>query len=71
MTEEEAKQKWCPFARVIDVIDEGQQSAVGAAVNRFSPHEPATPCLGSGCMAWRLSGSAAHQYGYCGLAGEP
>lgn len=54
MTEEEAKKKWCPFARAA--------SAIGpVAVNRMetsltedgSIADPDCLCLAAGCMMWR------------------
>lgn len=76
MTVEEAKAKWCPFARV------------ASGINRVSnPHDhmekqavSGCMCIADGCMAWRwnieeraevggyasVSPSATH--GYCGLA---
>ena len=86
-TEEEAKQKWCPFAG----------NAEGA--RQHGPHEHWTDerCIASECMAWRgkevLYDETNHEYkpdgmikeyrrkrwksfnlyqvGYCGLAGKP
>lgn len=81
MTEEEAKQKWCPFVRhTADGTD--------AASNRYATQSGATPeqqwnaCIGSACMAWRFNRDdwsenmstgaiTYHQGGYCGLAGKP
>ena len=59
MTEEEAKTKWCPFAR----------NGGEAGCNRLQ----STECLGSACMAWRWSEefADADTEGYCGLAGKP
>ena len=54
-TEEEAKAKWCPFARVSSY---GRESSW----NRTGPQRVGDPavlvpawslCLGSACMAWR------------------
>lgn len=64
LTEEEAKTKWCPFARVVGVFAAGNEPAVpghnrtvfsskGSAVEQKSP-APAS-CIASGCMAWRWS----------------
>ncbi len=56
MTEDEAKTKWCPFARVA-----GQMGgeAQGTSFNRWTTgaaggaSDPAA-CIGSACMAWRV-----------------
>jgi hypothetical protein len=52
MTEEEAKSKWCPHARVSD--DEAGDGATGGN-NRWLRARSAEECMciGSGCMAWR------------------
>lgn len=79
MTEEEAKTKWCPFARVPGISLGGH----GIAINRSTEDDPKqkslTPkCIGSDCMAWRedltrdeASQGFAAQSGHCGLAGNP
>ena len=77
MTEEEAKTKWCPHAR----IPSGEPAV---AVNRPEPYDNDVPhCLGSFCMAWRWLHKAGTDendqpnyyagpwQGYCGLAGRP
>lgn len=46
MTEEEAKAKWCPFAR-----EDG--GAGHGAANRDYAGKTMTPCIASLCMAWR------------------
>ena len=57
MTEDEAKQKWCPFARVSAV----QENSVTPSFNRAATKEAdtmtpaASKCIGSACMAWRWS----------------
>ena len=86
MTEEEAKQKWCPFANVY-VAYQG----TGASGNRgLSDTSTAQDwkgkalCIGSACMAWRWSDrvksynpeyqrplNAGEITGHCGLAGKP
>lgn len=60
MTEDEAKTKWCPFARVAVYTRGGFASdrSDPVVVNRDSTDtrtspDGATGCLGSGCMAWR------------------
>ena len=76
MTEDEAKTKWCPFARVAGPV---QSKAEGVSYNRWPPSDgtmktmlretPTARCIGSRCMAWRwhLKGTdpdliAARQY---------
>lgn len=80
MTEDEAKTKWCPFARV----DSG---FAGAGVcNRYPMRDPegcdtsrervmvndTVRCIASSCMAWRWDvPSYPGNGGSCGLAGKP
>jgi len=59
LTEAEAKKRWCPFARAHWSGNSGQDTYQG---NRFfaedgKTSDPATGCLGSGCMAWRWAGN--------------
>ena len=82
MTEDEAKQRWCPFVRM---------SPRSAIDNRGSnhPNPGNVNCIGSACMAWRATDNEikanpespvehgrardASDYvsaGYCGLAGK-
>lgn len=53
LTEDEAKTKWCPFARVRGKYDDGPTSAF----NRCPPFDnalvPECRCIASECMAWR------------------
>jgi len=78
MTEEEAKTKWCPYARL------GSSTSGLGGFNRFiSPAREAdfdgTRCVGSACMAFRwspdttleMSGHIVTRQGFCGLAGKP
>jgi hypothetical protein len=54
MTEEEAKDKWCPF--ILFRLGE-----IGGYTNRGDIYRPSTcKCIASGCMAWKKEG-------YCGL----
>jgi len=75
MTEEEAKELWCPFARLID----GQPPGA-AATNRSGPAAN-YHCIASKCMAWRWDMEITHSIehgsqmsktdkGHCGLAGK-
>jgi hypothetical protein len=65
MTEDEAKTKWCPQARL---------ASSGGSVNRYHVGGmgggvvSGSNCIASACMAWRETSS---QHGYCGLAGRP
>lgn len=68
MTEDQAREKWCPFSRTGLRTGQG-----GVAVNRHvtdGDSEPEiydeTRCIASDCMAWRSRGVG----GYCGLAGD-
>lgn len=68
ITEEEAKTKWCPFARL---------SEMGGTYNRVGP-AAGLYCIASACMTWRWGiNPGSEQYpagtriGYCGLAGKP
>lgn len=83
MTEEEAKTKWCPFARPSQNHPDECGEIRG---NRALPYEPRTYpdsclCLGSACMAWRWNKvlvrgcdeegdmmATSHTHGHCGLA---
>jgi len=59
MTEDDAKTKWCPWARA------PLHGGVGhIAINR--PERCDSRCIASGCMAWRWTGQS---HGYCGNAG--
>lgn len=71
MTEEEAKQKWCPFAR------DAESNPAG-----YTTTNTTAKCIGSECMAWRINrddwsenmstgARTYHHGGYCGLAGKP
>lgn len=67
VTEEKAKTKWCPFARVRDA------GASGVTSVNFT-NGKTIKCLASDCMAWREDtrfGEPGKHPGYCGLAGKP
>lgn len=82
-TEQEAKTKWCPFARV----GVGQE---GVGINRRNYDKPTVTeqycCIASACMAWRWQPQGSidrpmqfgpgnqtvkREIGFCGLAGRP
>lgn len=47
MTEDEAKTKWCPFARRL--FDWNEETSY----NRRKDDTPGSLCIASACMAWR------------------
>lgn len=65
LTENEAKQRWCPFARTLDFVQMGADEQLAAAsINRIqrwpSGDTDESPgflgrhrCIASECMAWR------------------
>lgn len=69
MTEDEARTKWCPFARAAEPQrfgDNGPMAPV-AAVNRGSDAlrdpswSPNVLCIASACMAWRFNPAEIEQ----------
>lgn len=54
MTEDEAKTKWCPFARV-DNTASNRPDATGSFNEAGWP-----PCVASACMAWRTVAEERH-----------
>lgn len=82
LSEEEAKTRWCPFARAALRWVESSMSttfgsgdAVAATVNRGTGLSAECNCISSACMAWRWARLEPHGHGngkgYCGLAGNP
>lgn len=65
LTIKEAKEKWCPMARIL--------SADGnASYNYRIGSGAASGCIGCDCMAWReVDEMKITKKGYCGLAGKP
>jgi hypothetical protein len=66
VTEDEAKTKWCPFARISSPIYDktrtwgGHHPKIGAeTANRGAREEQWPLCIGSACMAWRWAGYRA------------
>lgn len=71
-TEEQAKEKWCPFARCAMKGEEDKWYVNG--INRWplaaADHQTGPKCIASECMAWRWK-NTLHERGHCGLAGAP
>lgn len=70
MTEEEAKTKWCPQARVATYATDGDQMMTAANKTSGGEIRTGARCIASACMAWRWS-EAKRSEGFCGLAGAP
>jgi len=76
MIEEEAKTKWCPFARIL--AGTAGTPALAASYNRSSELEEPR-CIASACMAWRWIKTPGRDgypdpsptRGFCGPAGAP
>lgn len=62
-SEEEARQKWCPMAR-IGSEEKSTRNRQGEGAHPFSL------CIASECMGWRVV-SEEDGKGYCALAGKP
>lgn len=55
-TEKEAKQKWCPAARAVEMDEYADEPIEGFPVGNRSSQghmHPMTRCMGSACMWWR------------------
>lgn len=67
LTEEEAKEKWCPQVRLGNDI----------GCNKNPNHKSGCSCVASECMMWReetevrVKGGVGRIYGWCGLGGTP
>ncbi len=68
MTEDEAREKWCPMVRATDIYTSKRYEHGCNRVPGNGFHDP-FKCIASDCMMWRcpLSDETA---GYCGLAGS-
>jgi hypothetical protein len=63
MTKEaDAKEKWCPQARVMHH---------GGEVANRNNAGPVGNCIGSSCMVWRWTGNNPGNNGFCGLGPKP
>lgn len=80
MTEDEAKEKWCPFVRLLR-----EDSEVSGLVTNRGDQDGTLNCIAFDCMAWRATtrpattkdvakcdlyghGDLIPTGGYCGLA---
>lgn len=81
LTEQEAKDKWCPQVRMVFGPNNSGWEGQGYT-NRADYYEPeACVCTGSNCMMWRWGNKYRSDLitklpreewtGYCGLAGKP
>lgn len=87
LSEEQARQRWCPHARVIGIAkDGGNLGRIVTGYNRDHPDGNIPACIASHCMAWRWYEpktlrdidlvtsdvvASAPRTGYCGLSGIP
>lgn len=75
MTEEQARETWCPFVRI--ALDYGDYATAGNRgwADKTDHLYKDCRCLASKCMAWRWSSfktvDGQMPCGYCGLAGKP
>ncbi len=73
MTEQEARTKWCPMARVSTYSVGNPAESAANRTDEGTPY-PASRCIASDCMMWRWEED--HTYtgkhdGSCGLGGKP
>jgi hypothetical protein len=85
MTEEEARNRWCPFAKIALASENGQivgYNRIEDAIEGSTKLPTASFCIASRCMAWRWGGRGNTERkqqqeferkteGYCGLASKP
>jgi hypothetical protein len=73
MTPEDAKKKWCPFARAYDRSETGDVTATNRPLlygDSFTGPRKDINCIAGECMAWRRL-NMKETSGYCGLSGKP
>lgn len=79
VTEAEAKEKWCPMARVsyhspaVEGLFPAEQGYIGNREHSDGPIQSSL-CIGSACMMWRWGQEPDDDFevegkGFCGLAG--
>ena len=84
LTEEQAREKWCPFSKSVAVGTRENGSPYQSG-NRVRAHQGTSAigpisfpaqmnpetcrCIASDCMAWRWAMKSINE-GYCGLAGK-
>lgn len=76
LTEDEAREKWCPFARSVRWERQDEKidlpgSPVVANREPLGDEDGGCLCIASNCMSWRVSRFFDKPGGYCGLAGKP
>jgi hypothetical protein len=81
MTEDEAKTKWCPYARTVmewdppvRVVGPFNRDDIVEGSGSTSDIISKALCIGSACMAWRSVVPLVNDkelHGFCGLAGKP
>ena len=73
LTEEQAREKWCPEARVALRHHEPNSSQFWGTANYDEDEGRISFCIASDCMMWRWGEQVADgkdaRHGYCGLAG--
>ena len=68
MTEDEAKEKWCPMVRVTSIANIGVLLPKGRKPTSDGSYEDY--CVASDCMMWRWVEHSGEMLGYCGLGGK-
>ncbi len=79
LTERQASDVWCPFARLPWFFERAESAIAGVSYNRTGTGEPVDEarCLAARCAAWRwtdpeVTDEPREEWtGFCGLAGRP
>ena len=77
MTEDEARQKWCPMVRYVASYKGTPTPPLNRAAggNDVMLNPTNCQCIASDCMMWRWvaedNARDVSYWGYCGLAGRP